>query len=637
MLRGYDVALKTLSTELSLKTAGTSPGSFFVRELWNLKFSTLHEGLAVDCGLVISVGALCFLWLGLVMFGWARWGDVTVDSGRDLYVAVVLTEGNMLYRDVWYLYGPGAPYFNSLLFRIFGTHINVAYIAGALAGLVVALTLFRCALYFASLPVAFATGYVVLIQSFGLGIFTYPLPYAYASVYGSVAACLFLLYAVRSAINPTKMNLLWAGLWSATALLMKLEFGFACFSVLAVLHIGLALRQRSWRASFRNLLTVTPAVFICAVVIAWLVSIGGVSFITQENFMSWPTSYFMEKYGQDWLRFWGYDPSLMEVLTALLLTIGFVAFWVGVRFWLMSIVRKLSPRNIAIAIALVASAIAFWMARPERLNDDLAKLLFPRQMVFIVALAVPLSAFLFWRSGWSAENLANLVLMSFGPLLAFRILFRMRPLDYAIFYNGPVLLAFFLLWVTIAVPSGDTQSGTIARGATLFLCAVICIWVTVQVYPHYRDMRTERVAFENERGTIYLQERMLPAWAEAVDFMRGAKRRGEAVMSVPEDTALYFFAGVTCPTRLFAFTPGLLAPGRMTDKLIGEMEAAPVRYVIWSNRRFTFEYGVPEFGVDFDLALGDYIRRNYRPVRKFSSSNRPNAWQATLWERAGRE
>src|SRR5207249_5471400 len=114
----------------------------------------------------------------------------SVDSGREIYVAAAVAQGKMLYRDVWYLYGPGAPYFNGLLFRIFGIHINVAYIAGAVAGLAVALTLFRCALYLASLPVAFALGYIVLIQSFGPGIFNYPLPYSYASVYGSVAACL---------------------------------------------------------------------------------------------------------------------------------------------------------------------------------------------------------------------------------------------------------------------------------------------------------------------------------------------------------------------------------------------------------------------------------------------------------------
>src|SRR5262249_12204621 len=159
-----------LAAELGLKRAGKSSRSFFVRELWNLKFPTPHEGLGVNYGMaaLISIGGLCLLWLGLVAFGWARWGDVTVDSGRELYVAVALAQGKMLYRDVWYPYGPGAPYFNSLLFRIFGTHINVAYIAGALAGLVVALTLFRCALYFALVPVALAIGCAALIQSFGL-------------------------------------------------------------------------------------------------------------------------------------------------------------------------------------------------------------------------------------------------------------------------------------------------------------------------------------------------------------------------------------------------------------------------------------------------------------------------------------
>jgi hypothetical protein len=125
---------------------------------------------------------------------------VTVDCGRELYVAAALAEGKMLYRDVWYLYGPGAPYLNSLLFRIFGIHLNVMYFAGSLAGLATMLTLFRCALYFAPLPVAFAIGYIVLIQSFGGGIFNYPLPYAYASVYGSVAC----FYCMPSGVPSTQ-------------------------------------------------------------------------------------------------------------------------------------------------------------------------------------------------------------------------------------------------------------------------------------------------------------------------------------------------------------------------------------------------------------------------------------------------
>jgi len=607
---------------------------FFLPETQHSKTVNARDGLEVGQGaaVLITIGALCCLWLALVTFGWARWGSVTVDCGRELYVAAALAEGKMLYRDVWYLYGPGAPYLNSLLFRTFGIHLSVAYFAGSLAGLATMLTLFRCALYFAPLSVAFAIGYIVLIQSFGGGIFNYPLPYAYASVYGSVAACLFLLYAIRGALNPTKINLLLAGLWSAVALLMKLEFGFACFGSLAVLHVGLILRQRSWYAAFRNLLSVTPALLICAVVIGWMVSIGGVAFITQENFMSWPTSYFMQKYGQYWLRTHGYDWSLSQLLKVVVLTVGFVAFWVGFRFWLLSAFRKLWLRAVCIGTVLGAGTVAFWMETPERLNADIAMLVFPRPMVFIVALAIPLAGFLFWRSRLCARTLAILVVMIFGPLLAFRILFGMISQDYAIYYNGPVLLPFFLLLLAIAIPGGHFQNGVGARRARLFVCAAVCEWVTLLAIPRYFDMRTERVAFESERGTIYVRATTLPAWADAVNFMREAKQSGQAVMSIPEDTALYFFAGVLSPTRVFAFTPGTLSPGPMTAKTIAEMELVPVRYVIWSNRQFP-EYGVPEFGVDFDVPFAEYIRRNYRPVREFSSINRPDVWQATLWER----
>ena len=276
--------------------------------------------------------------------------------------------------------------------------------------------------------------------------------------------------------------------------------------------------------------------------------------------------------------------------------------------------------------------VAFWVETPERLNADIAMLVFPRQMVFLVALAIPFAGFLLWRSRLCARKLAILILMIFSPLLAFRILFGMIPEDYAIYYNGPVLVAFFLLLLGIAIPGSHSQNSIGARGARLFVCAAVCGWVTLLAIPRYSDLRTGRVAFESERGTIYVRETTLPAWADAVNFMRQAKQAGEAVMSIPEDTALYFFAGVLSPTRVLSFTPGTLSPGPMTAKTIAEMELVPVRYVIWSNRQFP-EYGVAEFGVDFDVPFAEYIRRNYQPVREFSSIDRPDVWQATLWER----
>src|SRR5262249_21751593 len=53
---------------------------------------------------------------------WNRWGDLIIDCGRELDTPRQLAEGKMLYRDVRYWYGPFAPYFNSVLFRVFGTN-----------------------------------------------------------------------------------------------------------------------------------------------------------------------------------------------------------------------------------------------------------------------------------------------------------------------------------------------------------------------------------------------------------------------------------------------------------------------------------------------------------------------------------
>jgi hypothetical protein len=212
------------------------------------------------------------------------------------------------------------------------------------------------------------------------------------------------------------------------------------------------------------------------------------------------------------------------------------------------------------------------------------------------------------------------------------MLFGMLPQAYAIFYNGPALVGFVVLLLNIAIPATGLRSALRLRTAMFLLYGVVCGWVTLQVYPDYREMRERRIALESERGTIYLPETMLPAWAEAVDFMRHTKTTGEAVMSIPEDTALYFFSGVRCPVRVCIFTPGLVAPGVMTEKVIREINQAGVRYIIWSNRSFP-EYGVPQFGVDFDAAIGKYIRDNFHPVSEFGATNMPEFWHATLWER----
>src|SRR5579872_6978249 len=58
------------------------------------------------------------VFIGFTIYTWEQWGDLRVDTGREMYVPAMLAQGKMLYRDLWYPYMPLAPYLEALFFRI---------------------------------------------------------------------------------------------------------------------------------------------------------------------------------------------------------------------------------------------------------------------------------------------------------------------------------------------------------------------------------------------------------------------------------------------------------------------------------------------------------------------------------------
>src|SRR5262252_3471824 len=91
----------------------------------------IPESRRIPIGL--GLFALTATWFVLAWWRWARWGDLTIDCGREMFAPWALTQGKMLYRDLWYPYGPLAPYVNAALFRVFSPSLTVLYSAGLLA------------------------------------------------------------------------------------------------------------------------------------------------------------------------------------------------------------------------------------------------------------------------------------------------------------------------------------------------------------------------------------------------------------------------------------------------------------------------------------------------------------------------
>ena len=82
----------------------------------------------------------------LAWWTWAPWGDVQIDCGRELYVPTQITHGKVLYRDIWYQYGPLEPYLAALLVVLFGQYLNVFYLFGLAMAIASALLFFEIGL-----------------------------------------------------------------------------------------------------------------------------------------------------------------------------------------------------------------------------------------------------------------------------------------------------------------------------------------------------------------------------------------------------------------------------------------------------------------------------------------------------------
>jgi hypothetical protein len=582
---------------------------------------------------ICALGVLILLWAGLFLGTWAKWGNVTIDCGREMYVPWELMQGKTLYRDIWYIYGPAAPYWNSILFRIWGAHLEVLYWAGSVSALISSILLYLIGMRLSFWPAGWTAAAVLLAEAFSPNLFSFPLPYSFGAVYGSMAACFCLWCCVHGAQSSNRFWVLGASSAAATALLLKTEFGVGCAIAVLLLVIVRALQRRSLRWMTGDFLVCLPGLIICAATIAWMVSLRGGEFLLQENLAGLPGTWLQQRYGKLWLiRVMGSvtGRSLVKDAAALLLYLSFALS-----------IRKCRSRRFVFLVGFICLLILVPITYYNWHVQTVVQMLFPRTMVLLNVILIPLVLLVTWYNPASSGFAGLLILQVGSAAIAVRTLFGTRLDEYSIYFNGPVILTFLILMSLMIFPRmpGFNWPSHSTELLPFVLIITVAFVPTVQAIRrgrHFEPLRTER-------GLIYLPPGMPGPYESAIQFMKTANGRGEGVLSVPEDMSLYFFAGVHCPSRVFQFTPGVVAPGKMTNDVIAGIESKHVRWLIWSNRPFP-EYQTVEFGKDFDQPLGEYFRSHFRPVASLSAPKDEHRWprgyygldwSAVIWERTG--
>jgi len=583
---------------------------------------------------ILALLSLFLVWAFLFGSTWARWGNVTIDSGREVYVPSALLSGKTLYKDVWYPYGPLAPYLNSLLFRLFGERLETVYWAGSLAALGSAIFLLMAAMRLGAWIPGWAAGGSVLLQAFAPSLFCFPFPYSFAAVYGFLACCALLWAAIHAVQEQGGRWLFLAACLAAIALLLKTEYGAAAYGLLVLLLAVRAFQRGSRSGLALDAALIVPGLAIVALVLRWMVGLRGLDFLLQENWMSWPTSYFMRQYGLGWIRL-----AMMgrpnETSLELAVEMGaYCGAWTAVSLCCNNARQK----NWAgmgvfgfISVVIVTAYAAVAGGRPVT-SEGFYLAIVPRFAPLLIAPAIAF-ILLVWILGRPrrAYILHRLLAAIFALVLCARLLEGVLPVGYAIYYSGPLIACMIAGLAWVITPREGAREKSMLR-AQAVISALFVLVAARSLYPLYHPAPPLSEILQTPRGTIRLSPGKALGYRRALQYIAERSSSGGRVMSLPEDVTLYFLSGTEAPTRVYLTTPGANAPGKMTREFLEEMERSGVTDILWSNRTFP-EYGVPRFGADFDRPIGDYIREHFTLAGRIPESAAPEEWQAEIWRR----
>jgi hypothetical protein len=576
----------------------------------NLRVASAFAGPAL-------VGMLFVL---LAALSWRKWPDFLIDFGVQLYIPWRINEGDVLYRDLFYMSGgPLSQYFNALLFKVFGVSFSTLIWANlAFASVLVAIIYRRFLAVSDSLTAtAICLGLVaafIFANYTAVGNYNYIAPYTHDAVHGvflSVVviglltdwltrprlrlACLSGLGA--GLVFLTKPDIFLALMMTAAATLAIYWFGRpgrrlpvrslagfgAAFLLPLLFFFLLFLRVEDWRTSLHS------------VVFGWVPLVGtGV-----------PSNPF-------YLRFSGVDHPADHVrqMAAHFLCAGLI---IGTYAILFRRLGRWTPRQpwwrwLVWLVSVLPLLFWAWWFDWTSCGASL-----PLWCVVIIACLV-------WRLRRAARDpqfTFPLVWTVFALILTAKMGLSCRVWNYGFVLAMPAFSAtvYFLMWLLPGLLEERYQAPTKYFRALFLPVLLIGLFFLWGYSEHMYSFKRQPVGQGGDRIVTFgpgVDQR--GAVKIALDWMNQSLPANATLAVVPTGITLNYLARRVNPTPCLFWDPNILAVCGQKE-MTARFEAHPPDYVLLVGGSHN-EWNVPYFGSDpgDGAEVMDWIRKNYQGV-----------------------
>ncbi|MEK6409502.1 MAG: hypothetical protein AABN34_21465 [Acidobacteriota bacterium] len=609
-------------------------------------------------------------WVALIavsfMFGlavsWERWGNPLVDCGREMNQPLRLARDQMLYSDVRHIYGPLSPYFNALLYKIFGPSLAVLYADGIVSALLIlALVYWLSRRLMGPVPSAAATLSVMWLCAFKQAG-NYILPYSYSALHGCALGLASLALLVRfverrdasrstsnqdvitAGVSPSSrlgnVSLVLAGAAAGLAMLAKTEMGLAAVSA-GVVAVALAGYPNVRRTISLGAKFVVPAAVLVLGVYGYILSRVGWQTLAEDSLLFFrhlpPELVYFNK------RVSGFDQPLQSItqMIGAAVRVGSVAAIIATVSLLLTrrkrdvVPARLSLADLSVSDAGRASYGQIWL------------LLAASLLVFVL---IPLAGVLNWEKGpylamplllvglmglefnryrkqsnegaLNSQTIIVLVVTVYALASLARVILRVRSGGaYSSYLLPASVILFTYAWVhPFAAMFREDKTRRAARNIAVGLILADVVLTAGLLSYRYRDKNTYML--KTDRGTMLAVPDLGEAMNEAIGFIKRETGDAEPVAVMPEGTSLNFFTGRPNPLREEITTPGYL-DREGEERAIRQLLESNTRLVLVTNRA-TSEFGPKVFGRDYCQTLMQWIEQNFDESAILGPDHDPN-------------
>ena len=560
----------------------------------------------------------------LLAVSWQQWANLLIDSGREMNTPLRLLRAERLYSDVYYLYGPLAPYLNAALYAIFGTHLNTLYAAGAAAAIVLLVLVFRLAEKLTGTWEALLAAWAVTVLCVFKQGGNYVVPYAYAAVYGTLLGLGSLVAQVRYVHRPQsrqaqgRQSLLLAGLLAGLALICKLEFGFAATASL----IAVAMSEKPGdrvRVLARGL---APAFIIPLATYGLMLSVMSSDAVLKDTFL-WPPHIPAELIYFNRSKLGLFDPwkTIRELLSAVAL-VGLI----GVTIVVAAAVRATSSFRAGFArLPPAARRAVVWAGAASVLGLLVNIAIFhtrrdvsPLRALPVLCVAAICAYGRHLAGGKEAETArrSGFVVSVYALFVLGRVILRVPSGGAYGAYLLPVPLVLFThLATTYYRPAFDGLPAYALRARRIVLALFAAVLSAATIVIAYRYIEDESARLETPRGVVKVSQEVAAAFGDALALIAETTQPDDYIWAVPEGSSLNFLSGRRAPLRYEILTPGFLdAAGER--RAIQQLEARDVKLVFILDRPMT-EFRCAAFGRDCYRILMEWIDGRYDAFAEF--------------------